>query len=286
MNIMITGASGLVGYDLVKLILQYNHKIFAIYRSNNVHIKKIYHRNLIWKKIDLKDRINLKEKIDIIIHCAVTHNFSKKNDVVDYINSNIISLNNLVDLAKRSKTKMIINFSTIAIYGKINIRNLNEEYISTGQDLLGSTKYIAENILSFNPINFINLRLPGIICSRKNNSRPWLRTLISNIKNDKNISVHNINSYFNNVIDTQEIVKLILKIINKKKMIKETFNLSASEPVKLKKIIHFIKSKYKSKSKINNIKNEKKSFVISIKKIKTILKFCPASTKKIILRNL
>ena len=60
------------------------------------------------------------------------------------------------------------------------------------------------------PINFINLRFPGILCSRKNNFRPWLQTLINKIKNHENIKVHNINNYFNNVIDTQEIARLII----------------------------------------------------------------------------
>ena len=286
MNIMVTGASGIVGYDLIKLLLKYNHNIFAIYRSNNTLTKKLLHKNLMWKKMDLKNQINFKKKIDIIIHCAVTHSFSKKKSVTDYINSNIISLNNLIDLARRLKTKMIINFSTVSIYGQINTKRLDEKYTPVKQDLLGLTKHIAENIFSTQPINFINLRLPGIMCSGKNNSRPWLQTLINKIKNNKNVYVHNTNNYFNNVIDTKEIVRLILRIIKKRRKIRGTFNLSASKPQKLKKIIHIIKSKYQSKSKVINLEKGQKSFVISINRIKEKLNFYPASTENIILRNL
>ena len=63
MNIIITGAAGLVGYDLVRLLLGHNHKIFAIYRSKNKLIKKLKHKNLIWKKIDLTNNIKLKKKL-------------------------------------------------------------------------------------------------------------------------------------------------------------------------------------------------------------------------------
>lgn len=286
MNIIITGASGLVGYDLIRFLLQDNHKIIAIYRSNNILKKKLFHKNLIWKKINLKDQIYLKKRNDIIIHCAVVHSFSKQNNMSDYINSNIISLGNLIDFAKRSKTRMIINFSTVAVYGKINTQNLSENYAPVKQDLLGVTKYLSENTLYMQPINFINLRFPGILCSRKNNFRPWLQTLINKIKNHENIKVHNINNYFNNVIDTQEIARLIIKIIQKRKTIRETFNLSASQPLKLKRIIQIIKSKYQSKSKIKSLKQNQDSFTISIKKIKEKLNFYPTSTKKIILRNL
>ena len=47
MNIMITGASGFVGYDLIRFLLKYNYKIFAIYRSKNNLKKKLEEKKLI-----------------------------------------------------------------------------------------------------------------------------------------------------------------------------------------------------------------------------------------------
>ena len=163
---------------------------------------------------------------------------------------------------------MIINFSSLKIYGKVNIKRLNEEYIPLKQDLLGLTKYLSEKYLFEQAVNFINLRFPGVLCSTKNNPRPWLQTLINKIKNNNEVKVHNINSYFNNVIDTKEIARFILMIIKKRKNIRDTFNLSASKPLKLKSIIDIIKTKYHSKSKIKNIEKKNKSFVLSISKIK------------------
>ena len=78
------------------------------------------------------------DKVKIML---VSLSFSKQNNMGDYINSNIISLGNLIDFAKRSKTRMIINFSTVAVYGKINTKNLSENYAPVKQDLLGVTKY-------------------------------------------------------------------------------------------------------------------------------------------------
>ena len=54
MNIMISGALGLVGSDLIRPLLKENHKIIAVYRSKNKARKNISHKNLIWKKVDLK----------------------------------------------------------------------------------------------------------------------------------------------------------------------------------------------------------------------------------------
>tara|TARA_B100000029_G_scaffold125588_2_gene119141 strand:- start:1282 stop:2139 length:858 start_codon:yes stop_codon:yes gene_type:complete len=285
MNILVSGAQGLVGFDLIRILVKKNHKVFALYRTKNKK-KNLHHRNLIWKKMDLKNPINLKTKIDIIIHCAVIHEFSKNKKINDYIDSNILSLTNLADYAKRSGTKLIINFSTIAVFGEINVKKLSENYMPIKQNLLGVTKQLSENYLFTQPVNFINLRFPGILCTKKNISRPWLQIMINKIKNNNLIKVHNMNNYFNNVIDTTEIGRFILRTIKNKKKIRDTFILSASKPLKLKGIIKIIKNKYRSRSKILSSEKNERSFVLSTKKISKKLNFYPLSTEKIIMRNL
>ena len=94
-------------------------------------------------------------------------------------------MENIIDFAKEKKVNKIINLSTITIYGKINVNILREEYIPVEQNLLGICKYISENLLYHQPINFINLRLPGILCSAKNYNRPWLKMTMNKIKNTK-----------------------------------------------------------------------------------------------------
>ena len=51
MKILITGANGEVGSDLVNFMVKKNHKIYAIYRSTK---KKIFkkNKNLVWIKHD------------------------------------------------------------------------------------------------------------------------------------------------------------------------------------------------------------------------------------------
>ena len=193
---------------------------------------------------------------------------------------------NLVAFAKEKKVKKIINFSTVSIYGKINVNLLNEKYIPTNQNLLGITKYISERLLYNQPVNFINLRLPGVLCSSKNYTRPWLKKIINKIKNNKKVEIYNPENNFNSVIDVQEITRLVIKVINNNKTIRDTFNFSASGSVKLGSIINKIKKYYNSSSKIYFRKNKQKPYLISVRKIKKILNFRTISTAKIIDRNL
>ena len=80
MKILIAGGGGLVGQDLTVLLAKKN-KIISLYRSK-IKIKiKNKNKNIKWKMVDLKKKISLKEKPDIIVNCVAAHKFSKKHKI-------------------------------------------------------------------------------------------------------------------------------------------------------------------------------------------------------------
>ena len=109
MKIMITGANGTIGTDLVDQFSK-NNEVFAFYRTYNLAVKKIKNKNTKWIRQDLKNEIKNNFKPDVIIHSVVTHPFAKKNSLKDYINSNIISLKNVVDFAIKKKLNILFIF--------------------------------------------------------------------------------------------------------------------------------------------------------------------------------
>lgn len=288
MKILITGANGELGSDLVNLMVKKKYKIFANYR-NNINNKFKKNKNLILIKHDFCKKLLKKPKVDIIINCIAAHRFSKKNKIVDLVNSNIIALKNMIKYAEENKIKLIINLSTISIYGRIDKLNLTEKYIPKDQDNLGLTKFYGEQLLFNSYINFINLRLPGVLTTSKNYKRPWLKTIIQKIKTNKKISVYNYKNVFNGVIDTYEINKFINHLLEKKlfkKKIRNTFNLSAIKPICMMDVVKMIKKYYLSSSKIMVKKKSMNNYIINNKKICRKLKFFPSKTEDTIVRNL
>jgi len=288
MKILITGANGELGSDLINFMTKKNHKIYATYRS--AKRGKIYkNKNLIWIKHDFCKKLLKKPKVDIIINCIAAHNFSKKKKFVDLVNSNIIALKNVIKYAEDNKIKFIFNLSTISIYGEIEGSNLTEEHIPKNQDNLGLTKFCGELLLFNGSINYINLRLPGVLTLSKNFRRPWLSTIIVKIKKNKYLNFYSYNKKFNNLIDTYEIAKFINFFLEKnlfKKKIRSTFNLAASKPLHMKEVIELIKKYYLSNSRIVIKKHTMKSYAINIDKICKKFNFFPSTTKDIIRRNL
>ena len=86
------------------------------------------------------------------------------------------------------------------------------------------------------------------------------------------------------LIDVKEIVKFINFALRKKNIKSEIYNFSSSHPIKFIYLINLIKKIFKSKSKIINKNSNKKSFIISNKKILNNFKYKPSTTKKIIVR--
>ena len=250
MKILITGANGELGSDLVSyFIKKKNYKIFANYRGSKKKINKF--KNVSFLRHDFSNEIKKKLKVDVIVNCIAAHNFSKKKKIMDLIDSNIYSIRNLIQFAKKSQVKLFVNLSTISIYGKVIKTKLKEDYKPKNQDNLGFTKYSGELLLFNSSINFINLRLPGVLTKSRNFKRPWLKTIIWAIKNNKNIKLYNHNKKFNNVIDTYEIFKFLDFILNKKFVNKNhqlNLNLSASQPIQISALTKFIKKFYNSNS--------------------------------------
>ena len=78
-TILILGASGLVGRDLVKYLSQ-NYKVIALSR-NKQFLNKMKSNKIKILNHDLKKKINKNINPEIIINCIVTHSISRKKKI-------------------------------------------------------------------------------------------------------------------------------------------------------------------------------------------------------------
>ena len=256
MKILITGASGLIGRDLTK-ILSKKYKVVAIYKSKS--LKK--NKNVVWIKKDLTQKRNLKLpkfNFSLIINCAIDQKYKDKN-FYKYKETNLNLINNLLNYAMKNNVNLFLNLSSIDVYGEVNKKLLTESYRPKNVNPYGKIKRLCEKKIERKKINYLNLRLPGVLCdpSRNNLERTWL------------------NSVFENFIK------------KKKTSTKGTFNFACAKPIKIKDLIFGIKKIINSSSEIEIIeKTKKKSFVISTKKLQKRFKFLTKPTKILVERYL
>ena len=166
--ILVTGASGFVGKELIKKLLAEGHKIIGLVRKNiNIFNSKSY-ENLLVNDISQGVSISHIQKIDIVIHLAAkTH--SQNNNYKDYYKTNVLGTENIINLAVKKNVKFILMLSSIKVNGE-GFSNNKIEYTEKSEtlpkDAYGISKLESENILIKdsikNNISYVVLRPPLI----------------------------------------------------------------------------------------------------------------------------
>ena len=87
MTILLTGADGFIGSQILNKLNEYNIEIIAfIYNYNEFIIKSNKYENVIFIKVNLNTKYDLKQilnnyHIDAVIHCAYVSKYSTNNEL-------------------------------------------------------------------------------------------------------------------------------------------------------------------------------------------------------------
>ena len=263
-KILITAGNSNIGNDLVSYFVKKKYKVFETYRKKRNILNK---SNLFHLNYDFKRNFFLNDSFDLLVHCAALTPYKYK------ISNKIMKLN--VEGFKKilkSKTsfKKIVLLSTISVYGNIDKQIITEKTKKKSVNAYGKSKLQMENILikycKKNNVDYLILRLPGVVGNFQGDVN-FINLVIKNFSKNKIVKYKNPESYFNNVVHTETIAKIIDKLLlNNNVLFKNNiFNLSSLKPVKLENLINNIKLKLKSNSKIK-ILPPSNSFKISTKK--------------------
>jgi nucleoside-diphosphate-sugar epimerase len=259
-KILITGGNSNIGSDLVKFFLKEN-LITSTYNKKKINLS---HKNLNQVKYNFKNKFLFNEKFDHLIHCAAITPVKTK-DNKKMIFDNLQGLKNILE--SKSSFGSIVLISTVSVYGEITTNLITEKTKSKKLENYGKSKILMEKYLKKNKkkFNYLILRLPGIIGNFISNDN-FLNNIISNTVKNKIVTIYGPQKYFNNVIHTETIAKIIKKFFLTKNPKHEIFNLSSKNPERLIDLVNFIKKQLKSTSNIYMKASSNKSFNISTKK--------------------
>jgi nucleoside-diphosphate-sugar epimerase len=145
--VLVTGASGLVGLELVKQLLDKGFSVKAIYNSTPLTLQ---HPSLEIMQVDILDVIGLAEvlqSVDYVYHCAGLVSFDRKErDLLFKVN--IDGTANVVNACIDAGIKKLVHVSSVSALGRIREGELLNESMywteETSNSLYGKSKYLGE----------------------------------------------------------------------------------------------------------------------------------------------
>lgn len=134
--ILVTGATGLVGFHLLIQLSSENEEIRAIYRSEKKlnHIQKLFEKEnkisdfekIDWVKADILDIPTFEKtftNVDFVYHCAAMVSFDP-NDEEKLYQNNIVGTANVVNICLATNVKKLCFVSSISALGNGTEHNL------------------------------------------------------------------------------------------------------------------------------------------------------------------
>jgi nucleoside-diphosphate-sugar epimerase len=236
MKVLVTGATGFLGREIVKELLANNFEVIGIGRTKSVDI------NI--EQIDITNEIEVKKLnkligVDVIIHSAgLAHQFGKTSRE-DFFRVNVKGTENIANLAKVINVRHFILISSVSVYGKAKTNFNNFEFqenlecypIGDYAESKFAAEKIAENLCS--DITLTILR-PATIIGEGDKGN--VNRLIQSIDNNRFIKIGKCVNY-KTLVDKNYVAQICIKVIENKTT--GTYNV-ANEPIQISEILQTI----------------------------------------------
>jgi UDP-glucose 4-epimerase len=166
MTILVSGATGYIGTQLIQFLIAQGHKIGAISRSNLSSIPYVGNLDIEIYNADISKPLDfeLKNKYDVFIHCAAANDIDSLNPETAIITS-ALGTKYCLDFCKKNNIKKFIYFSTFQVLGKVD-GYMDEQTITEPKNDYGITHLFAEEYVKMykatSSIDYIIIRPTNI----------------------------------------------------------------------------------------------------------------------------
>lgn len=262
--ILITGAAGFVGSNLVRYFVSQGVKIHIIIKKNS----NLWRLKGVMNKIhvhysDLNNKTNIKRiikkiKPKTIFHLATNGAYSDQNNLIKIKESIFDSTFNLINECKKYKFNIFVNTGSSSEYG-FKKKKMKESDVLVPNSYYSAFKSSVSLYCQFESINsniqIITVR-PFHVYGPFERPTRLIPVLIKKMLSNKKISLVSP-KISRDLIHIDDLIRFYIKIANKKNLIGEIFNLGSGKKYTIKDIYNSLKklTGYKKKNLWNSMKN-------------------------------
>ena len=303
-KVLITGASGFIGFHLSSFLLENNYDVVGVDNFNSYYdfeLKKSRYKlltnlNIKFYKIDITHFKELKdcfirEKPDIVINLAAQAGvrYSLENPE-SYVQNNIIGFFNILEICKSFKIEKLIFASSSSVYGNSHKEKFSEDDMVDDPLNLYAASKKSNELMSYAYSNLYKIPCVGLRFFTVYG--PWGRPDMAYFKFTKNITedipidVYGNGNMYRDFTYIDDIIDGIFKLINtsnqelflNKNNSYELFNIGNDNPINLKYFISIIEQCLGKSAKMNFLEmqpGDVKRTSADLTKLKNIVKFSP-----------
>ena len=238
MNILVTGASGFIGQNLVVKLLSLKHNVITLDLKQNITNTKHYQIDI----TNFNELMSIQDDIDIIYHLAAQS--YGKGSIIDPdldLNCNIKGTLNICRFAELKSIKKIIYTSSMAVYGnkEISIENdLPAPLSNYGVSKLAGEYYIKKCLIPYSIFRLYNTYGPGQDLT--NESKGIVSAFVTQIiKGTNTIEVTGSLERYRDIIFIDDVIDALLLGLNNNTN-NETFNISTNQKTTIAELINTI----------------------------------------------
>ena len=280
-KILITGATGFIGYHLAKYCLKLNWSVTSISTKKPIETRKL--KNVEYLICDLYNKNKLNKKLsldfDYVVNLAGYVDHSNRDRI---IKSHYIGCKNLSTILLKTKIKKFIQVGSSIEYGKIrspqleNKNNKQRTFSAYGEAKLKSTKFLLNLSKKFNfPVTILRLYL--VYGPYQDANRVVPITIFNAIKNKKFDCSNGLQ--LRDFTYIEDVIEAIIKTLKNRQSTGQIINIGQGKPVSIKRVINkiceLLNSGKPQFGKIDLRKDEIMKLYPNILKAKKILNWKP-----------
>jgi nucleoside-diphosphate-sugar epimerase len=236
-RIVVTGAGGCVGGFLARSLAAQHFEVTAVARVLPEDALR-HDALLVWRKADLLDGDAMPEHFDALVHCAAELP-ARCPDPDTLYERNMALARSLFPRAVKAGAQIVINCSSMSVYGKIAVPVVTEELSPDQPDPYGRAKWDAERLLESLAVecglSALSIRLPGTV-GRGSHHNFLSDTLVRILAGDV-VRARNPDAAFNNVVYVGDLAMFVADWLRAARRGSFVTNLAADEPMSIREML-------------------------------------------------